>query len=53
MITGLDLWPGYQIHHLQWNWNINFSGNAPISPVSLLIGPAFRSSGKDLLEIIS
>lgn len=55
-ITGLDLWPAYQIHlHLGCNWNIDFFflfyGNAPIFPVSLLIGTAFISSGKDLIEI--
>lgn len=27
-----------------------FYGNAPIFPISLLIGPAFRSSGKGLIE---
>lgn len=55
-ITVLDLWPAYQIHlHLGCNWNIDFLflfyGNAPIFPVSLLIGTAFISSGKDLIEI--
>lgn len=53
IITRLDLWPVYRMHlHLQCNWNINLYGVVAIFPISFLIGTAFISSGKDLIEII-